>query len=226
MPSLPIGIADNAKPWTGQPDATISFTASPSTTNNNTVYTFSNAAIGDADANRVVAVAVFANSLLGDFVGVTIGGITATKATSVFSSETAGNAAGIFYANVPTGTTATIVITCNDEASRCATAVYRIIPGYGRTATLDTAGAYASSIEENEVIGGVSVWGSVTPNASTAYTVERNGSSLTTSISGVYSGSSLIKSGKFDVTGSANAQVEATYSSTSNNIVLLCATWR
>lgn len=226
MPSLPIGIADNAKPWTGQPAAQISFTASPSTTNNNTVYTFSNVAIGDADDNRIVAVAAFANGLGGDLVGVTIGGITATRASSFFSSETAGNAAGIFYANVPTGTTATVVITCPDAAARCATAVYRIIPGYGRIPTIGSAGDYASSISETEVVGGATVWGAVTPSASAAYTVERNGTSLATSISSVYSGSSLVKSGYLPLTGPDNAQVNATYSSTSNNIMIVAASWR
>lgn len=223
MTAFPIGVVDNAKPWTGQPDAQISYTANPNTTNNQTVYTFNNQSIGAADADRIVAVATYAPGVAGEFVSVTIGGISATAASSVWGSNVA---MGVFYANVPTGTTATIVITCTDQASRCAAAVYRIIPGYGRLTTIDSAGGYTSSVGETEIVGGVSVWASVTPGSSAAYTVNRNGSALSTSVSGVFSGDSLFKSGYVSVSGTTNMQVDATYSSTSNNISIAAATWR
>lgn len=225
MSALPLGIADNAKPWTGQPDAQISFTASPSTTANETVYTFSSVAIGDEDASRVVAVAFFVNGLLDELVSATIAGVEATKVSSIRVAG-GGNAIAIFYAPVPTGTTATISVTCPDEGSRCATAVYRIIPAYGREDPISSDAKYESSVTLREVAGGVSIWCAVTPSLSSAYTVNRDSSALTTDISSTYSGSSLVKAGHVDISGTTNTAFNATYSSTSNDIVIATANWR
>jgi len=72
--------------------------------------TFSSVNIGTASSGRIVVVGVGNDS--SDFTpnaavkSVTIGGISATLAAT-----TTGNGAGIWYANVPTGTTANIVLT-------------------------------------------------------------------------------------------------------------------
>lgn len=74
-------------------------------------YTFTSAAIGTADADRVVF--AFINSLslpgTGDVTAVTIGGIAASCAIEAYGSG--GGFTQVWFANVPTGTTANIVIT-------------------------------------------------------------------------------------------------------------------
>lgn len=85
-------------------------------------YTFSTLAIGTADVTRIVACAI---QLTGgaDIASVTIGGITAIRAARNFDT-------GVFYAIVPTGTTATVVITTGTAtANNCQCSVYTIL-GY------------------------------------------------------------------------------------------------
>ena len=74
---------------------------------------FASVAIGTASSNRIVVVC-FQNrkplgSANGDLATVTIGGVGATKATGTPSTNA--NATEIWYAPVPTGTTATISVT-------------------------------------------------------------------------------------------------------------------
>jgi hypothetical protein len=72
--------------------------------------TFSNVNIGTPSAGRVVVVGVADNAASYDGItGVTIGGVAATEA--VFSDTATTNYASLWYASVPTGTTATIVVT-------------------------------------------------------------------------------------------------------------------
>lgn len=73
--------------------------------------TFSSFNIGAASSNRVIAVAVFTNANPAQTItGVTIGGISATQATSAAETN-ALTSSDLWYASVPTGTTANIVIT-------------------------------------------------------------------------------------------------------------------
>lgn len=90
------------------------------------VNTFAGVAIGAADGTRIVVVTVCHGITSGTTLSAfTIGGITATQgAVSVFSG---GSTAEIWYAAVPTGTTATIQFTQSAADSRIVLGVYRVV---------------------------------------------------------------------------------------------------
>ena len=91
-----------------------------------TTYTFTNHAIGAADVTRRVVVAVSLGFLAASsqtLASATIGGIAATIHVQVGS----GDCVAFISALVPTGTTATIVVTASAAARRAAVAVYRAI---------------------------------------------------------------------------------------------------
>ena len=77
--------------------------------------TFSNVSIGTASAGRVVVVGVGNSNGANDdgILSVTIGGTSATEATS---SDPGKDHASLWYATVATGTTTSIVVTCNSGA--------------------------------------------------------------------------------------------------------------
>src|SRR5690606_20575856 len=102
-----------------RPDATIDFTDSASSTSDLSEYTFSTRDIGTAAANRIVLVGIaFTVTGAADPSAVTIGGVTATKLVSQISSNGA-YYTGIYAAPVPTGTTASVVVTIGTAAARC-----------------------------------------------------------------------------------------------------------
>lgn len=218
MTAFPLGIVGNAQPWTGLPAASISYTSTSSSTNNQSNYTFNNMSIGSADANRVIAVAIYAG-LNGTATSVTIGGVSATKVVGV-----TGTVAEIWWASVPTGTTATVAISLSGSAGRCAVSAYRIIPGYSSTpySSNSTAGV---STSQNEITGGASVFLSVRAGSS-AYTMSRNSVALSTDQSSVYGGSNLVKVGNVSVSGNANFVASATYSADFNDGYIAIAHWR
>ena len=99
--------------------AVIDYRASSNDTVNRSVYTFTAQDIGAAQTDRIVAVAAYATG--GGAISCTIGGIAATKTADLFD-------AGIFWAIVPTGTTASIVITlASGTAHNCQIGVWRIV---------------------------------------------------------------------------------------------------
>ncbi len=107
-------------------DGTIAFTASSTDTTNATIYTFTGVAIGAAASDRYVAVAINGESggASRSVSGVTIGGVTAA---SWINNDAAERYVSIWYANVPTGTTATIVVTASGAGwTACEIGVYRI----------------------------------------------------------------------------------------------------
>lgn len=87
-----------------------------------TTYTFSAQAIGTAAADRRVHVGVGATQNSPTISSVVIGGVTATQniATTLGTASTV----GIFTANVPTGTTADVVVTFTGSTNRCGIAVW------------------------------------------------------------------------------------------------------
>lgn len=97
-------------------------------------YTFTNVAISTASANRLVVVVVGTGFSTGgasdQFVSsVTIGGVPATIAVQSQSFNTVAGGFGttaIAYANIPTGTTASIVVTTQIGALRCNVATYSL----------------------------------------------------------------------------------------------------
>lgn len=94
-------------------------------------YTFSGggtADIGAAASDRMIAVAIGWRRNSGSYVvnSATIGGISATIATTVNVNNTFHSGAAIFYADVPTGTTADITVTFGNTAFGLWGKVYRV----------------------------------------------------------------------------------------------------
>lgn len=222
MSSLSFGIADSAKPWTGTPAATIEFTASTFNANNRPDYTFNNVAIGSANSSRIVAVVVYTTQA-GNSTSVTIGGISATRITRYNSSGT--QELSIYAAAVPTGTTATIFIQLPDDAGRCGITVYKIVPGYSGTVNNADSGA-VSTINDTEIVGGVSIIAAVNVSSSTEFTLSRNSVSLTPDSSALYSGNSRVEVKGLSVTGDPNVKSTSTYTAAVNNGIMAVAHWR
>lgn len=111
--------------------ATVSFTASAVDTTNLTVYTFSSQAIGTANSTRQVVVGVSSNETVST---VTIGGISATKILEIGGSQRA----GLWVADVPTGTTADVVVTFASGGARCAIGVWAL---YNAASSTDDTGS-------------------------------------------------------------------------------------
>lgn len=127
-------LAARRRQLSGTP-ATIALTAQATSTSDLTTYTFSSQALGDAAADRYVAVAVAARSgPTGTISSVTIGGQSATQAVTVGSSAQTGD---IWIAAVPSGTTGDVVVTFSTGQARCTIAVYRLT-GIGGVTPDDT----------------------------------------------------------------------------------------
>lgn len=96
------------------PPPTRTYLGNAETNSLTNTFTFTNFAIGSAASDRIIVVCAGArsgNSQIA-FSSVTIGGNAATKAVDEIATEENFNAiAGIFYLAVPSGTTATIVVT-------------------------------------------------------------------------------------------------------------------
>jgi hypothetical protein len=88
-----------------------------------TTFTMSSVAIGAASADRRVYAVISFTQGSTSISSVTIGGVTAKKVIN--GSVTSAGPQGIYYADVPTGTTATIVVTTAASATNCNCAVYR-----------------------------------------------------------------------------------------------------
>ena len=107
--------------------ATVALTDNVLDTSDSTTYTFTNRAIGSADSNRIVVVSIHtidtgANSVS----SATIGGISATIVANAQHNPTNFAVSSLFYAVVPTGTTATIVANLAASAFRCYAGVWTI----------------------------------------------------------------------------------------------------
>jgi len=109
-------------------DAVVAFslteTAAPADANVNnaaTTATFTTQPIGAAGSSRRVLVGVTLYDTSGTFPNaVSIGGVAATKLNSV-------GAASIWMAAVPTGTTATVIVTSTQTIDACAIKVFRLV---------------------------------------------------------------------------------------------------
>jgi hypothetical protein len=123
------------------------FTVSDASNSNLTTYTFSGKSIGPASAGRRVFVATFA-SPVASVTSVTIGGIAATEAVTGTNS---GSICALYYANVPTGATADIVVTFNTTAFYSAIGIWYDAGGgdIGETKT-STSATYSDTIAVQE----------------------------------------------------------------------------
>lgn len=106
-------------PDSGVGPITLGTITSYSNSADNATQTFTDAVIGDAAADRIVIVAISSAALV---TGVTIGGNAATNIVASTSS------AYIYALAVPSGTTATIVVSHGVSALSCQITVY---PAYG-----------------------------------------------------------------------------------------------
>lgn len=113
-------------------------------TSSGTTFTFTNHAIGTADANRKVVVVAYPNgSSVTDISGVTIGGNAANqdvKLTSISNGPI-----GIYSLAVASGTTATIVVSTTGTAARCRIEVYTVTGNLAVPTILDTGTGYHAS---------------------------------------------------------------------------------
>lgn len=135
----------------------LSFTDSGSQVASLTSFTFAARAIGAADATRIVAVGIGIQATIGNttITGVTIGGVAATQATGAYQTEvTGGQTTDIWYAAVPSGTTADVVVNTAAQLSRCAVFVYRAI---GTGVGFSVANGHADSGNVNSEAAAVTV---------------------------------------------------------------------
>jgi len=223
MSNYGLGFLSATAPWDGSAATSISFTDTASNTTNTDAYTFTGQSIGSAASNRIVVVSVY---LIGvsSTKTVTIGGIAATEAVTNYYS-TPNTFLGIYYAAVPTGTTATVFVESSGKANRCAISVYRLIPSYSSSALYTVSTTAIGDASLNEITGGSSVYAYVR-DSSNSYTISRNSSTLTPDVSSVFGGSKLVKFGNFPVTGNPNAQNNSTYSSSTADVGIVVAHWR
>ncbi len=118
------------------PDVT--FTAATSSSSNLTTYTFAGVSIGTAAADRYVVVAAHTDCGAASPTVVTIGGINATLLE-------ANDGVGLFMALVPTGTTASIVVTFSATCARAAIGVWSVT-GLSRATPINSSKASGTGV--------------------------------------------------------------------------------
>lgn len=108
---------------------------------NQSSYTFSSVNIDVASTNRLVAVVLHGRGITGSSIsGITIGGVAAKNNRSISNTGSgATSSCSIFTAVVPTGTTADIVVTYEQEQLRCICHTY-VLSG-ARADTIFTKGS-------------------------------------------------------------------------------------
>lgn len=130
-------------------NASISYITAVNDTVSRTTYSFTGVSIGSAVSNRLVVVAANPNgSSVTSISSMTIGGVSATLAVQ---TQTDNGVSSIWFAVVPTGTTATIALTCNAAASRCRIAVYRVVDASNTTLPYSTNSSAAASVLSRSV---------------------------------------------------------------------------
>ena len=133
-------------------DTSVTFTDSSVNSGSATAYTFSSQAIGTASSDRVVAVGVTAGNSAAGVSTLTVGGVSAVKAIDVTNNTEA----ELWYASVPSGTTADIVVTFSSGKGRCGIGVWALtgVTGVGatNTSTSSTATLTVSGITKDIVL--------------------------------------------------------------------------
>lgn len=106
--------------------ATASYTAGGIDSANKNNYSFAGISIGTAATDRLVAVAIVEGASAGtDPTSVTVGGISATKIAS--TNDGSNVTTTLWYAAVPTGTTATIAVNNGVTRQFCRVDAFRIV---------------------------------------------------------------------------------------------------
>lgn len=107
--------------------ATVSFVTTVKDVVDRVTYTFTGVSLGAAASDRKVVVAISGRPNAETVSTVTIQGITATNVVNTTAVETDGQA-GLWQADVPTGTTGNIVVTFSGVGSEyCGVGVFRVI---------------------------------------------------------------------------------------------------
>lgn len=116
---------------------------------NQNTYTFSAVALGDAAANRVIVLGIALADADGveNITSVTIAGIAATVVRTAIGTN---NAAYIYQASVPSGTTGDIVINLDASGANAAIVVWRLLTE--NPTAFHTASEAGSSTAPSEVI--------------------------------------------------------------------------
>lgn len=118
------------------PPPTFTYNGVRTSTSDSTSYSFTSTPIGTASANRLVVLCISTgNNVLEDplVTGVTVGGIAAERITNIPGYWTA---CETWAVSIPTGTTATVVVTCSTGTLRCAVFSYSL---YGLRSTTPRA---------------------------------------------------------------------------------------
>jgi len=149
----------------GGAPATVTFTDSSVDATNGTVYTFSGQAIGTAASNRKVVFAAYASNGPANATA-TLGGNAATQIASVTNG---GGEIRLFQIDVPSGTTADIVVTWSAGVLRCGIGVWAV---YGAESSAhataaDSDGSDPLSVSLNCPAGGVVIAAAFNSNGST-----------------------------------------------------------
>lgn len=122
----------------------LSYRSSQMSVASDTTQTFFGMDIGSAAADRIVIVGVGQPALNGHSItGVTIGGIAATLAVqdSTFSNHND----AVYYASVPTGTTADIVVTMDGGNNFVGIFVYAL---YGAAGTVNASATFYNGVSQ------------------------------------------------------------------------------
>jgi hypothetical protein len=123
------------------------YRATAVSTANASSYTFSSQAIGTADDNRYVIVAVhLQRSNTSEIVNsLSVGGVSATLISSGTSNTANRSLVDFWKAAVPTGTTADVVVTLSAAAARCAISVWSCIGNVQKLQSVIAAPSNAST---------------------------------------------------------------------------------
>lgn len=201
MPLLTTGAGAYPAAGGGGTPFSITYISQNSITTGGGSYVFTSQAIGTADATRIVAVCIaqfITNTIT--VTSVDIGGIAATQATGAASGAAGSSLTDIWYAAVPTGTTATITVNLSASQARLGILVYSVIgtgAAFSAAANANAAGANGTSLSASVTVpagGGTigvvgihsSAPGAITPSN---LTLDSNGSA------GVVFGNSAMSSG-------------------------------
>lgn len=200
----------------------LTFQTSAVNSANLTTYTFSAQAIGTAAADRYVIVGISYGNNSATVSSVTIGGVSATSI--VVAAGTAGGwgtiGAAIFIANVPTGTTADVVVTLSAGQNRCGIGVWSATGMSGTTASAtNSSSASPGSASITIPTGGfgiavASIAENSAPLVSWTNATERYDSDV--------EAGSFVQSGA-DTSSSGSVTITATYSAASGPILVMAA---
>jgi hypothetical protein len=127
----------------------LAWTAGASDASSSTTVNYGSLAIGAADTNRIVVVAIASRmTTVNTISSVTIGGVPATLVSGTLAQigGTNGSSSAIYQAAVPTGTTATVSVTYGAAAVRSAVSVYRLITGTPTATSSNNANNVSTSI--------------------------------------------------------------------------------